>query len=144
MYSDLNRAVSIYEGLWPRGEGGGGVWYITLLLLLSLVLERLLDHLYLLRHGRQHPLLQPVELVKAAPGPDLAQAHKDASHGLEVKRLITVEHQHETTQLMPKGFHRLSLSSTSRTCIIRKRQYGKGLTEWEHSNWQETGNSLSP
>lgn len=41
-----------------------------------------LDVLNLLRNSRQHPLLQSVKLVKAAPGTDLTQTDKDASHGL--------------------------------------------------------------
>ena len=45
--------------------------------------QRLLDALHLLRHGRQHPLLQAVELVKAAPGPHLAEPHEDAAHRLK-------------------------------------------------------------
>ena len=74
-------------------------------LLLSMFLESLLYGLDLLGDGRQHSLFQSVELVKAAPGPNLAQTNKDTPHGLEVKCLITVEDQHKATQLMTKGLH---------------------------------------
>ena len=36
---------------------------------------------------------------------------------LEIKSLITVEHQHKSSQLMTKSFHWFCLASTSRTCI---------------------------
>jgi hypothetical protein len=42
-----------------------------------------LDGLDLLRHGRQHPLLETVELVEAAPSAHLAEADEDAAHGLK-------------------------------------------------------------
>ena len=62
--------------------------------------ERLLDGLDLLGDGREHPLFKTVELVKATPGSDLTQTDKDTTHGLEVKRLVTVEDQNKTTHLM--------------------------------------------
>ena len=74
-------------------------------LLLSMFLESLLYGLDLLGDSRQHPLFQSVELVKAAPGPNLTETNKDTPHGLEVKRLITVEDQHKATQLMTKSLH---------------------------------------
>ena len=45
--------------------------------------EALLDGLDLLRDGGEHALLEPVELVEAAPGADLAQPHEDPPHRLE-------------------------------------------------------------
>ena len=94
----------------------------TSTLLLSLFFECLLDGLYLLGDGREHSLLQTVELIKASPGTDLAETNKDTTHGLEVKCLITVEDQHKATQLVTKGFHRLCLSSSSRTYrLIQKK-----------------------
>ncbi len=45
--------------------------------------QRNLDVLDLLGHGRQHALLQTVELVEAAPGAHLTQTHKDAAHRLK-------------------------------------------------------------
>lgn len=44
-----------------------------------------LDVLDLLRHSRKHSLFQTVELVKATPGSNLAQAHEDPTHGLRRK-----------------------------------------------------------
>ena len=88
-------------------------------LLLSLVatvlLQGLLDGLDLLGHGRQHTFLQTIELIKASPCSHLAQTNKDAAHGLEIECLITVEHQHKSSQLVAKSLYRLSLSSSSRT-----------------------------
>ncbi len=52
-----------------------------------------LDGLYLLADGGEGSLLEPVELVEAAPGAHLAQAHKDPAHRLEIKRLVAVEDQ---------------------------------------------------
>lgn len=52
-----------------------------------------LNDLDLLADSRQHLLIQTVEFIKAAPRPTLDQAHKDASHALEVKLLITIEHK---------------------------------------------------
>jgi hypothetical protein len=46
-------------------------------------LETFLDGLDLLRDGRQHSLLQTIELVEAAPSADLAQANEDSAHGLK-------------------------------------------------------------
>lgn len=51
-----------------------------------------LDELHLLGHGRQHPLLQTIELVKAAPGSHLTQTHKDTTHSLEKKKKKTHSH----------------------------------------------------
>jgi len=53
--------------------------------------QRLLNALHLLRHGRQHPLLQAVELVEAAPRAHLAEPHEDPPHRLEIKGFIAVE-----------------------------------------------------
>ena len=45
----------------------------------GLGLEALLDGLDLLGHGGQHPLLQPVELVEAAPGTNLTKKQNKTS-----------------------------------------------------------------
>jgi len=50
-------------------------------------LEAFLDGLDLLRDGRQHSLLQTIELVEAAPSADLAQANEDSAHGLKVNEM---------------------------------------------------------
>ncbi len=52
-----------------------------------------LDGLYLLADGGEGSLLEPVELVEAAPGAHLAQAHKDPAHRLEIEGLVAVEDQ---------------------------------------------------
>ena len=70
-----------------------------------MLLQCLLDGLDLLGDGRQHSLLQTVELIEAAPGSHLTQTDKDTSHGLEVKRLITVEDEDKATKLMTKSLH---------------------------------------
>lgn len=57
----------------------------TLLLFASHVFEGFLYGLDLLGDSRQHSLLQPVELIKAAPGSHLTQPHKDTTHGLKEK-----------------------------------------------------------
>ena len=44
-----------------------------------------LNGLYLLWHSWQHSLLQTVELIKAAPGANLAETYKDTAHGLGKK-----------------------------------------------------------
>lgn len=59
--------------------------------------QTLLDDLDLGRYGREHTLIQPIELVKAPPGADLAYARKDPTHGLEVERFVATEHEHETS-----------------------------------------------
>ena len=53
-----------------------------------------LNELNLLTDSRKHIFFQSVELIKAAPGATLDQAHKDAANTLEVKFTITVEYQH--------------------------------------------------
>ena len=52
------------------------------------MLEAVLDGLDLHGHGREHRLLQPVELIEAAPRSALHQAHEDATHGLHVDALV--------------------------------------------------------
>lgn len=46
---------------------------------------------------------------------DLTKTNEDSTHGLEVKCLITVEHQHEAPQLVTQSFDRLCLASACRT-----------------------------
>lgn len=58
----LRTAVSIGVAVLPQGH---------------------LDELHLLGDGGQHPLLQTIELVKAAPRSHLTQTHKDTTHSLE-------------------------------------------------------------
>jgi len=51
-------------------------------------------HLYqldLLADSRQHIFFQPVELIKAAPGTALHQAHEYAANTFEVEFTIAVE-----------------------------------------------------
>ena len=57
-------------------------------------LDRALDDLDLLRDRRQHLLVQPVELVEAAPGAALDQAGKDPPHRPVVDPFVAVEDQH--------------------------------------------------
>ncbi len=45
----------------------------------------------------------------------LAEPNEDAAHGLEIERLVTVEDQHEATQLVAQRLHRLRLASSSRS-----------------------------
>ena len=59
-----------------RGEGGGLTGSV------SLFLEGLLDGLDLLTDGREHSLFQTVELIEAAPGPNLTETHKYPPHRL--------------------------------------------------------------
>lgn len=54
---------------------------------LLVMLQRVLDGLDLHGDGRQHRLLQAVELVEAAPGAALDQAHEDPAHRLHVDAL---------------------------------------------------------
>lgn len=54
----------------------------TLLLPTRHVFQGLLYGLNLLGDSRQHSLLQSVELVKTAPGPNLTKPHKDTTHSL--------------------------------------------------------------
>ena len=56
---------------------------LHLTLHMSLLLQGLLDGLDLLGHSREHPLLQAVELIKAAPRSHLAETDKDSTHGLQ-------------------------------------------------------------
>ena len=56
-----------------------------------------LYQLDLLTDSRQHILLQPVELIKAAPSATFHQANKDAPNTSKVKLTITVEDQHLRT-----------------------------------------------
>ena len=77
-----------------------------------------LDGLDLHGHGRQRLLLQPVELVKAAPGAALDQADEDATHGLDVDALVAVEHQDLPTQESAKSFDALGLSGACRAVGI--------------------------
>lgn len=65
--------------------------------------QSLLDTLHLLRDSTQNTFLQPVELVKASPGPHLTEANKNATHGLEIKRLVATEYQHKAAELDTKG-----------------------------------------
>lgn len=60
----------------------------TLFLFAGHVFQGFLYGLDLLGHGGQHSLLQPVELIEAAPGSHLTQPHKDTTHGLEEKYKI--------------------------------------------------------
>ena len=46
-----------------------------------------LDVLDLLGDGREHSLLQSVELVEAAPRSHLTQTHEDTTHGLKTEEL---------------------------------------------------------
>jgi hypothetical protein len=75
-------------------------------------LERLLDGLYLLGNGRQHTFFQSIELVEATPGSYLTQTDKDSSHGLEIKRFVTVEHKHKTAELVAQCLYRLGFTGT--------------------------------
>ena len=54
----------------------------TFSFLRGVALQRFLNRLDLLRDGRQHALLQTVELVEAAPRPHLTQADEDTPHCL--------------------------------------------------------------
>ena len=49
-----------------------------------------------------------------SPPPHLAQPHKDAPHGLEVEGLVTVEDEHEASELVTQRLHRLRLAGTCR------------------------------
>ena len=68
----------------------------------------------LLRHRTEDALLQAVELIEATPRADLAQANKQASHGLEVEVLVAVEHQHEPSHAGAERLHALRLAGASR------------------------------
>ena len=64
--------------------------------------EAVLDGLDLHGHGREHRLLQAVELIKAAPSSTLHQAHEDATHGLHVNALV--DRQTHST-IIDSGFY---------------------------------------
>ena len=55
------------------------------------VLDGVLDDLDLHGDGRQHGLLQTVELIKAAPCSTLDQTDEDTAHRLHIYTLTTVE-----------------------------------------------------
>eukprot|EP00968_Pinguiococcus_pyrenoidosus_P008406 scaffold602_cov298-Pinguiococcus_pyrenoidosus.AAC.10 len=78
--------------------------------LTSFRLETLLNGQDLLTDRAQNPLLETIEFVKASPGSDLAEAHKDAPHGRVVEGLVTVEHQGPQAQEAAQAFHALRLT----------------------------------
>ena len=53
-----------------------------------------LDGLDLHRDGREHCLLETVELIKASPSTTLDQTYEYPAHWLYINAFITVEHQH--------------------------------------------------
>lgn len=57
-----------------------------------------LNTLNLLRDGRENSFFQSIELVKAAPRADLAKADKNATHRLEIERLIAAKDEDEATK----------------------------------------------
>mmetsp|Transcript_110735 Transcript_110735/g.352711 ORF Transcript_110735/g.352711 Transcript_110735/m.352711 type:complete len:877 (-) Transcript_110735:5495-8125(-) len=83
--------------------------------LLLVLLVAGLDRQDLFTHRRQDPLLKTVELVKAAPSADLAEADEDAAHGLEVETLVAAEDKHEAAHGAAQGLHGLRLACACRT-----------------------------
>lgn len=47
----------------------------------------------------------PIYQVKRRTISYLAETNKDTAHGLEVKGLVTVEHQDETAELVTQSLH---------------------------------------
>jgi hypothetical protein len=72
--------------------------------------ETELDALNLLRDGTEDTFFESIELVEASPRADLAQSDKDASHRLEVERLVAAEDEDEATQLDSEGLDGLGFS----------------------------------
>ena len=77
-------------------------------------LQVLLNCLNLLRHRGQSSLLQPVELVEAAPGAHLAQSNEDPPHGLEVEGLVAVEDEDKPAELIAERLDGLGLARAGR------------------------------
>ena len=75
---------------------------------------RYLNRLDLLGYSRQHSFLKTIELIKAAPSPNLAKADKNPSHGLEVKGFIAIEYQDKSSKLVSKCLDSFSFASSSR------------------------------
>lgn len=59
-------------------------------------------------------LLQPVELVEAAPRAALDQADEDAADRPRVDALVAVEHEHLAAQELSQCLHRLGLAGARR------------------------------
>ena len=87
-----------------------------------------MNRLNLLRDGRQHPLLQTIELVEATPRADLTQADEDAAHGLEVEGLVAVEDEDESAELVAQSFHGFGLSRSGGTERRTAEARGQGLS----------------
>lgn len=63
-------------------------WHTLVIVGVGMLSQGFLDALNLLWNGRQHALLQPVELIKTAPCTHLAKSYKDASHCLHTDKKI--------------------------------------------------------
>ena len=77
--------------------------------------ERVLNRLNLLRDARQHMLVEPIKLVKAAPGTDAAQPHKEAAHRTQIELRVAIKYQHKAPEFGAQCLDRLRLARTSRT-----------------------------
>ena len=100
-----------------------------LLLLQLMLFKRFLDGLNLLRDSGQHALLETIELVETSPSADLTQSDKDASHGLEIERLVAVKDDYEAAELVAERLHRLGLTGTGWT---ERRAAETGLESLRH------------
>ena len=80
--------------------------------------ERVLNRLDLLRDARQHMLVEAIKLVKAAPGTDAAQPHKEAAHRTQIKLRVAIKYQHKAPQFGAECLDRLRLA---RTCRAKRR-----------------------
>ena len=83
------------------------------------VADALLDGLDLLRHGGQRALLEPVELVKAAPRAAHAEPRENAAHRGRAEALVAAEHHHLLPELRPQRLHALRLPCPGRPEWVR-------------------------
>ena len=66
--------------------------------------QRCLNGLYLHGDSGEHGLFQSVELVEAAPGPTLGQAHEDTAHRAHVNTLQRRRAEHKGLMSRGTGF----------------------------------------
>jgi hypothetical protein len=71
----------------------------------NILLQSNLNVLHLLGHGGQNTLLQSVKLVETTPSTDLTNTQENTTHRLEIKSIITTEHQGKSSKLYSQRFN---------------------------------------
>ena len=99
------------------------------LIIFNTLLESKLNILDLLGHGGQDPLLETVEFIKATPCTDLADTEEDATHSLEVKRVVTAEDESKSSELDTESLDRLGFTGTGRSVRRSSETLAKGLSK---------------